>query len=317
MLMYALLVLIPFLTLAGTAAAGIDAVFDFIGEFKVQGAVLSVLLMLFSLYKRQTAAAGLFLFFALMNWALIASHYHFTPPKTAYPDENPVFTLLYQDLKGADRRYDDVRLLLERYDADIVLLTDVPVKIYERLNDIKGGYVLQNQSYDTTGKMMLVLSKPFGMSRGAVTKAGIWVSHVFSGRRLTIVLTSLGDVWNGDYESAAKKTAELAQFAKDRDEPVLLTGDLKASNWSSVTKPLKSVGNLEIKEPLFLSYPTSLPSFLRRPAASVYAHTGVELVDWTPVNALDSTVSGFFTAVKMAPAQKKVVFYDLPDVTED
>lgn len=315
LLLHALLFLVPFLTLAGTMAAGIDERFDFIGEFKVQGALLSVLLMIFAVCKRKIWTALLFLFFALMNWGLIASHYYFSEQTPDLPEDAPAFTVLYQDLKNAEKMETQIKDVLRENEADIVFLTNVPVEIYRNLKDIIYPYVLQNQSYDTTGKMMLILAKEASVARGRIAEdAGVWVSRVFDGRKLTLTLTSLGDVWNGEYNKAFQKVENLAQFVQTRDEPVLLLGDLKATDWSRLMSPLKIKGNLEVKEPLTLSYPYGIPSLMRRPAASIYAHPGVFVVGIKNLPSLSSETAGFFATVKMAPVEKAVVFYELPPV---
>ena len=316
--LYVLLMTIPLLTLLGAIGGTTNEQFDFIGEFKIQAAVLSAFLCCFCLYKGLTAVSGCFFLFALMNLCLTASHYHFSEQKSLFPPEAPQFSFLYQDLKGADKKSDALKDLISQHDADLVLLTNVPVAVYEHLPEIASGYVLQNQTTDDTGKMMLMLARSPGSARGAVNDTdALWVSRIVGERKLTVVLSVLDNPWEGDYVPCVEKMKRIADFVGTRNEPVLLIGSFKASDWSRLTADLKDTAKLLLKEPLRFSYPANVLSFMRRPAASIYAHPGIDVQDIHILDDLDLNTQGRSAVVKMAPLKKEVRFYELQPTVDE
>ncbi len=318
--LYLLLMIIPLLTFLGALGGGLDRRLDYIGEFKMHAAFLSVFLCLFCLYKRLFAIAGCFFLFVLMNLFLTASHYHFFEQESLLPPDAPQFTLFYQDLKGADDKAGDLQILIANNDADLVLLTNVPVSVYELLHDIAPDYVLQNQTANDEGKMMLVLARSPSSARGVLDgDDALWVSRIIGERKLTVVLSVLDDPFEPEnYDAARAKMTRIADFVSSRDEPVLFIGDLKASDWSRLTYDLKETGKLSLKEPLRFGTPATYPFFLRRPVASVYAHPGIEVRNIYPVTDMDLRAQGISALVKMTPVKKEVRFYELqPTVSEE
>ena len=242
-----LLVLIPALTLLGTLGRSMDWRLDWLGEFKMQAAALSFALFLWCLFKREWIKTSVFLTLVLMNLALIATHSHLFQKASELPEDSHVFTVTYQNLQGAEHKADKLREVLENSNADIVLWVNVPVQIYRNLDSVLGDYQLQNQTFDTTGKMKLILSRTPGVDRGETAdENGLWVSRVVGSRKLTIVLTDIADPWHSDaYARAKQKVADLSEFALSRDEPVVLAGNFGASGWSWLLNDLETRGGLK------------------------------------------------------------------------
>lgn len=314
-LLIGFLMLLPLVTLLGTLGRGLDWRLDYLGEFKVQGAMLGAVLFLWCLFKRHWQGALLFLALSVLNLALVSSRYHLTETPSDLPENAHAFRILYQDLKGADNEADALCAALDASDADVVLWTNVPVEIYRRLNDIKGGYTLQNQTQDLNGRMMLILAKIPGTARGEIDDAGIWVSRVVGTRKLTLALTSLGDVWTKDgYAEALTKVEKLSGFSQSRDEPVVLVGGFGAAGWSWVLNRLEKNAGLSPKGVVALTYPSDLPVFLRRPTDHVYTHRGIEVSGLETTGNIGTKHLGLTAVVKIAPEKKEVRFYELTPV---
>ena len=314
-LLIGLLMLLPLVTLLGTLGRSLDWQMDYLGEFKVQGALLGAVLCLWCLFKRHWYGAMLFLALAVLNLALVSSQYHLTERPSALPANAHTFKILYQDLKDADKQIDAVRSVLDSSDADVVLWTNVPVEIYRHLNDIKGAYTLQNQTLDKHGKMMLVMGRVPSTARGQIRgNAGIWVSRVVGTRKLTLVLTSL-DPWAQDrYGDALEKVDRIAAFSRNRDEPVVLVGGFGAAGWSWLLSVLENEGGLTPKGTVALTYPANLPVFLRRPTDHIYTHPGIEVSDLQTTADIGTKHLGLTATIKIAPEIREVEFYDLTPV---
>lgn len=315
-----LLMAIPTLTLLGTLGRSADWRLDYIGEFKTQAAFLSMALCVWCVVKKRWMESAVFVLFAVLNLALVASHYHLSEQESRLPEDSYRFTFLYQDLKGADEHDDDVRRVLDSTDADLVLWTNVPVEIYRKLNEIKGAYYLQNQSFNKQGKMMLILARTPGTARGLVDDdAGIWVSRVIGTRKLTLALTSLGDPWSRkSYKTASDKIAALSNFVRSRDEPVVLIGGFGASGWSYLLKPLEDVGGLQTDSTVVLTAGANRPWFLRRPSDYVYVHPGMEVADLRATEPFGTNHVGLTGTLKIAPIRKEIEFFELePTLPEE
>lgn len=318
-LLIILLMAIPLITLLGTMGRSMNWRIDLLGEFKVQAALLSFLLFFWCMYKRFWYAASMFILLAAFNLALVSSRYHLTEKATIIPVEGHSLRFLYQDLKGADDKGALLENILDRADADVVLWSNVPVEIYRHLNDIKGSYSLQNQTHDKHGNMMLFLSRTPSTARGEVPdNAGLWVSRVLGTRKLTLVMTSLGRPWSEkSYEEADNKVRSLASFAQSRDEPVVLVGGFGATGWSYLLKSLETDGGLSPKGTVVLTYPATLPFFMRRPTDHVYTHPGIDVVDMDTVD-IGTKQLGLLATVRIAPERREVEFYELqPTLPEE
>ena len=229
-----LLILIPVLTLLGTLGRSLDWRLDYLGEFKIQAACLSFALFVWCLIKREWIKTLIFFILVLLNLALVASHSYLFQKESALPEDSYVFTVLYQNLKGAENKANEIRGVMENTQADFVLWTNVPVEIYRQLDDLSGYYQLQNQTLDTTGKMKLIFARTPGVDRGITAgEDGLWVSRVIGTRKLTLLLTNFDNPWREKaYARTKQKIFELADFARGRDEPVILMGNFGASGWS-------------------------------------------------------------------------------------
>ena len=94
-----LLMAIPTLTLLGTLGRSADWRLDYVGEFKTQAAFLSIVLALWCVIKKRWLETAVFVLFAVLNLALVASHYHLSERESRLPEDYSHFTFLYQDLK--------------------------------------------------------------------------------------------------------------------------------------------------------------------------------------------------------------------------
>lgn len=316
-----LVFLMPLLTLCGTLFRGADWRFDYLGEFKIQIAFVSAVLCLWCVFKSRWPEVVVFFLVAALNVALVSSRYHLTSNETKLPPDHYKMTFLYQDLKTADRKAEQIRDELEKVDADIVFWANVPVEIYRDLNAIKGAYHLQNQSFDKHGAMMLIMSRSPGTARGQIGKkgAGIWVSRVIGNRKLIFAMTDLGDPWSKKaYEDTAEKVNDLVAFARKRDDPVVLIGGFGASGWSRLLDGLETEAGLQTENTVFSASSSNAPFLLRRPTDFIYAHPGIEVSDLRKTDGIGTARNGLTGTIKIAPARKELEFFEMePTVSEE
>lgn len=314
-----LLILIPVLTLLGTLGRSLDWRLDYLGEFKIQAACLSFALFVWCLIKREWIKTLTFFILVLLNLALVASYSYLFQKESALPEDSYVFTVLYQNLKGAENKTDEIRGVMENTQADFVLWTNVPVEIYRQLDDLSGYYQLQNQTLDTTGKMKLIFARTPGVDRGITSgEDGLWVSRVIGTRKLTLLLTNFDNPWREKaYARTKQKIFELADFARGRDEPVILMGNFGASGWSWLLKDLESYAGLKPQGKL-LESGTDKPLYARRPTDHIYTHPGIEVSDIRAENMIGTDYNAISAAFKIAPIRKEIEFFELqPTLPEE
>lgn len=314
-----LLILIPVLTLLGTLGRSLDWRLDYLGEFKIQAACLSFVLFVWCLLKREWIKMLIFFILVLLNLALVASHSYLFQKESALPEDSYVFNVLYQNLKGAENKAGEIRNVMENTQADFVLWTNVPVDIYRQLDDLTGYYQLQNQTLDTTGKMKLIFARTPGVDRGITAgEDGLWVSRVIGTRKLTLLLTNFDDPWREKvYARTKQKIFELADFARGRDEPVILMGNFGASGWSWLLKDLESHAGLKPQGKL-LESGTDKPLYSRRPTDHIYTHPGIEVSDIRAENMIGTDYNAISATFKIAPIRKEIEFFELqPTLPEE
>lgn len=314
-----LLILIPVLTLLGTLGRSLDWRLDYLGEFKIQAACLSFVLFLWCLLKREWIKTLVFFTLVMLNLALVASHSYLFQKESALPEDSYVFSVLYQNLKGAENKAGEIRNVMENTQADFVLWTNVPVEIYRQLDDLAGYYQLQNQTLDTTGRMKLIFARTPGVDRGeAAGEDGLWVSRVIGTRKLTLLLTNFDDPWHEKaYAQVKQKIFELADFARGRDEPVILMGNFGASGWSWLLKDLESYAGLKPQGKL-LESGTDKPLYSRRPTDHIYTHPGIEVPDIRAENMIGTDHNAITATFKIAPIRKEIEFFELqPTLPEE
>lgn len=313
-----LLFFIPVLTVLSTLGRSLNWCLDYAGEFKIQAACLSIILFFWCLFKQSWGKMFVFLFCALLNLILMATHSHLTQKKSDLPEDSHVFTVLYQNMKGAENSLDQVRRLMEKTQTDLVFWTNVPVEVYRHLEDVIGDYSLQNQTLDTSGKMKLVFSKTPSVDRGETLKEeGLWVSRVVETRKLTFLLTFFDNPWNEKaYGETKQKIFELADFVRSRDEPVVLIGNFGASSWSWLLNDLEAYAGLKPQGKLLASG-TDMPFYSRRPIDHIYTHPGIETVDIKTKDWLQTGHKAITAVFKIAPLRKKIEFLELSPILDE
>ncbi len=310
-----LLILIPALTFLGTLGRSLDWRLDYLGEFKLQAAVLSLFFFVWCAFKREWIKTSVFFVLVLLNLILIASHSYLFQKRTPMPDDSYTFSILHQNLKGADEKADDLRVLLENTPADFVFFTNVPVEIYRRLNEIIGDFQLQNQTLDKTGKMKLILARTPSVDRGKTSDDnGLWISRVIGSRKITLVLAGLENPWQAQtYRKAKQAVFDLADFSRSRDEPVVLMGNFGATGWSWLLNDLEAHAGLKPQDEL-LESGTDDPVYRRRPTDHIYTHPGIGVSDVYAENILNTDHNAILALFKLAPFRKEIEFFELQPI---
>ena len=310
-----LLILIPVLTLLGTLGRSLDWRLDYLGEFKIQAACLSFILFVWCLFKQEWIKTLIFFILVLLNLALVASHSYLFQKESSLPEDSHAFSVLYQNLKGAEHKTAEIRNVMENSQADFVLWTNVPVEIYRQLDTLTGYYQLQNQTLDTSGKMKLIFARTPSVDRGKTAgEDGLWVSRVVGTRKLTLLLTNFDDPWQEkSYIRTKQKIYELADFSRSRDEPVILMGNFGASGWSWLLKDLESYAGLKPQGKI-LESGTDKPLYSRRPTDHIYTHPGIEVSDIHAENMIGTDYNAISAIFKIAPIRKEIEFFELQPI---
>ncbi|MCQ2914153.1 MAG: hypothetical protein MJ247_03055 [Alphaproteobacteria bacterium] len=257
----------------------------------------------------------------IINVTVIASHYKFVNNSKNLPEDSFSFTFMYQDLKRATR-HDIIKIqeVLDSYNSDIVLWTNVPADVYREINNFKGNYALQNQTYDTKGKMQLILSKTPGTNRGLIgDNNGIWVSRIVGERKLSIVLTSQNSPWKSKdhYFQASNNINELAYFAKTRDEPVVIFGGFGASAWSKLLRPLETKAELSTSGFTILYAENLYQLLTKRIVNSIFVHPGIAVSEIMKLPTIGKTKPGIAGTIKVAPIRKEIQFLELDQTVSE
>lgn len=310
--------LIPVLTIFSTLGRSLNWQLDYLSEFKMQAAGLSLFLALWCLIKRSWMKAFVFLICVLLNIVLMASHTYLTQKKSDLPEDSHVFTVLYQNMKDSDTRLDEIRDLMENSSADLVMWTNVPVNVYRHLKDVIGSYQLQNQTLDTHGKMKLIFSTTPGIGRGeTVGEDSLWVSRVVETRKLTFLLAYFDDPWSEkNYSRTKQQVYELSDFVRERDEPVVLIGNLGASPWSWLLNDLEKHAGLKPQGKLWASG-REKPFYSRRPTDHIYTHPGIETTDIIIEDRLGTGHEAITVFFKIAPLRKEIEFLELAPTLDE
>ncbi|MCQ2965298.1 MAG: hypothetical protein MJ250_00975 [Alphaproteobacteria bacterium] len=315
-----LLMLIPLITLIGTLGRSFNWYLDYIGEFKLQAAVISGILSLWCIIKQRWLEMLIYIVFLIVNLLLIATHYHLSSSESILPEDSYEFKFLYQDLKNTSKNdLDNIRLQLSYSQANLILWTNVPADIYRNLNKIKNNFILLNQTPNKEGKMMLILADAPALNRGLIKgDSGAWVSLKIGERKATIALTHLDNPWNQkNYNLAKSKISEISQFANSRDEPIILFGGFGASGWSYLLRDLEKSASLRTEGKILLTVNAKLPRLFRKPTDSIYAHPGIEIDDLEEDASLKTNHLGISGTIRIAPIVKEIEFYDLePTISE-
>lgn len=313
-----MVVLLPVLTLIGTLGRSINWRLDYLGEFKMQAASLGFIFFFWCLFKQSWFKMTVFLFCAVLNLTLMASHSYLTQKKSDLPEDSHIFTVMYQNMKGSEHSLDAVERMMENADTDIVMWTNVPPEIYRHLENVRGSYQLQNQTQDTSGKMKLIFARTPGVDRGKIKgENSLWVSRVVETRKLTLVLSFFDDPWSEkNYADAKKEVFELADFIRSRDEPVVLIGNLGASAWSWLLNDLESYAGLKPQGKLWASG-TDMPFYSRRQTYHIYTHPGMETVNIGNTDLLGTGHPAVTAEFKIAPLRKKIEFLELSPILDE
>ena len=313
-----LVFLIPVLTLLSTMGRSLSWRLDWIGEFKIQAAALSLILFIWCLFKRNWGKTVVFLICALLNLILIASHSYLMQKKSDLPEDAHVFTILYQNMKDTERDLDLVRNLMENTQTELVMWTNVPVEVYRHLENVSGDYQLQNQTLNTDGKMKLIFSRTPGVDRGKVfNEDGLWISRVVGTRKLTLILSFFNNPWSEkSYQESKKKVLELSDFIRGRDEPVVLIGNLGASAWSWLLDDLEVHAGLKPQGKLMITGKDK-PFYTRRPTNHIYTHPGIETVDIQKKDWLNTNHEAITAVFKIAPMRKEIEFRELSPILDE
>ena len=143
------------------------------------------------------------------------------------------------------------------------------------------------------------------------------MSRVVETRKLTLVLSSFDNPWSEKkYAEAKNEIFKLAEFIRDRDEPVVLIGNLGASAWSWLLHDLESYAGLKPQGKIWASG-ADLPFYSRRPTDHIYTHPGIETVNIEMNDFLGTGHPSVTSVFKIAPLRKKIKLLELSPILNE
>lgn len=211
--------------------------FELASHFRVQYAVALGLGALTILAWRCTRWAAVFAVFALFNAALLAPR--FLPPSEALAGtDGRLLRALLANVNSANRDHERIRRAIIAYDPDFVVLLEATPWLLDRLTDFASRYPYRTAAprEDNFG-IALLSRRPFLradiVQLGASELPSIIAEFAVDGRRFSLLGTHpLPPVGAEQARDRNDQLTQLAAFARQTRQPLLLLGDLNISPWS-------------------------------------------------------------------------------------
>jgi endonuclease/exonuclease/phosphatase (EEP) superfamily protein YafD len=237
---------------------------------------IGLLLLLLPLV-RERVALGLWLAALLLNLGLVAPLYFggARAPGTG--------KFLLCNVWSSNPDYTRVRELLEREQADVVVLLEVRPRLLEDLKAVLVPYA---------GQLLLPRPDNFGMallSRRPLHNGQVLGGSMpymvadteVAGKPLHLVAAHPMPPLDGDYSARrSAQIVELATHLSGSSGPFVLLGDLNDTPWAPSLGPLRSVAvSARAGFGCQCSWPTMLPFCLRIPIDQCFVNQGMAVVD--------------------------------------
>lgn len=258
-------------------------VFDIFSHFRLQYfLILTASTLIFAL-GRYTLPTLVVACLAIVNLVLILVFYRKIPHP---PARGRTYRLLFSNVLGRNKRYEDVLRLIDATDADIILLVETTHAWFRALESLDGAYPHRQGSPRTDNYGIALLSRlPFSSTEvvtlGPYRKPSIIARLELDEKLLTIVGTHAPPPFDRQStEIRDRQIAEIIQLIATLPGPFLLAGDFNATSWSKGIRDLLRTGLRDSRLGFGLqpSWPTSNP-FLRVPIDHIFVSPGVNILD--------------------------------------
>jgi endonuclease/exonuclease/phosphatase (EEP) superfamily protein YafD len=218
-------------------------VFELTCHFRAQYAIALGLGALTMLAGRRARWAVVFAAFALLDAALVAPRF-LTGAEAAAGGDAPAFRALLANVNSDNRDYPRIRRTIADRDPDFIVLLEVTPWLLDRLADLADRYPQRAAAprEDPFG-IALLSRRPFlkveVIQLGAAGLPSIEAEFAAGGQRFTLLAThSPPPISAGTARERNDQLAALARFARQRERPLLVLGDLNVTPWSPYLRDL-------------------------------------------------------------------------------
>lgn len=259
--------------------------FDYVGEYRLQYAVLAAMLCAFCSLRQRWSAFLVAVIVLIMNVSLMASHVSLSEPKPIGSSVES-FRLLTHNMGAKNLHLEEIVDSIRNNGADIVVLHEISTKSLSIIDILGNDYpyklasVASNNNEDNEKIISsIILSKIPWQEQGQVEGGyGLWVTFDIKGRELTIATTKMESPWSFDgFYKAKKQVSNLVSFVRERDEPVVLVGNMGATPWARILRALELEAGLSVRERLLPTRYAYYPWVMRLPVDHIYAHPGIDI----------------------------------------
>jgi len=266
-----LLLYITGLTCLATAAGFLARswwVFELFSHFRVQYFVVLAGCGIIFLVRKKHREVVLAIAFAVVNYSVVGN-YHVEPSAQASlaAGEERILRALMVNVNQGNQAYERFEQFVRSTDPDLLVLIEVNRDWMSSLRPLLEHYPYTTSKPNGTGGIALLSRIPFDNATieiiGGVGLPSVIARFTIDGQKLTLIGTHPSPPTSRDRaKSRNHQLAELARFISEREEPIILLGDLNVTPWSPYfTEFLRSTGLRDSREGFGVqpSWPTRFP----------------------------------------------------------
>jgi endonuclease/exonuclease/phosphatase (EEP) superfamily protein YafD len=249
---------------------------DVLGQFLLLAPIGATLVLVFCLATRRRQFAA-YSAIALIVASVMAFPW-LTGPSPASP-QKPHFSLLLFNVYRHNKTAADVRDLVRKTDADVVVLVEVTPSMSTQLGDLSKLYPHRYECIGTQDCDILILSKgelesPRAQRLLSDPNLYLTSAHIeIAGCHLTLFATHMSHPGRGQLLEADNIAYAMAGIGGAR----VLVGDFNGVPWGSNVQTLLKLSQFTLAEGIGGTYPSRLLSYLALPIDHVLTSPGVEV----------------------------------------
>lgn len=258
---------------------------DLLANFRVQmaaGLVVSVILLAMARWRRTVRVVGL-----VMAVNLLVVGWTWLPGGPDVTDGDALRILSFNVL-AANERYEDVMAYVDQVDADLVFIHESSLPWEEAADDADLGYrIIKTRDDDHIFGTLVMVRGPaevesFGFTEREPRSVEV-VMTLQSGREVSVLgIHPVAPVTETASGLRDAQMAFAANWAEERDTPVVVAGDFNSTPWSHAFRRLVAEGDLRDSQRGFgvqPSFPASSNLVFRIPIDNVLVSDQIEVVD--------------------------------------
>lgn len=266
----------------GVAGASIHWAFDLAGQFLLPATVVGAASAVVALaYRwRLIAAAGVL---ATITAFAVASAWTNAPAPV--PKEAARFTVLLFNVWFNNGRLADVREMVERTNADIVVLVETTGRIRDAMQSLSSIYPYRLDCIGSGRCDIMIFSRsrltPIDVDHTSDPDRSPYVTAEtdIAGCRMTLIATHLTRPFpNRPYSAQRAQAEEIGDSVAAHSGAKLVVGDFNAAPWGYVVQTIAHRGGVSVLTGAGGTWPSALPPQLRIPIDHVLAGPGLSFV---------------------------------------